>query len=241
MFGPSNPFDVWPDSPELADVLKAAAVLSGVDSIEIQKDTGANGLADVLRARLDAFDQTLHVNIQKRDLDLFLLQVNTAYAALYAVERIQRVLSQHEEQSNTPGSTTGTPTQIGSKDMGQTRTLLSIIFRWGTDLLLSRVLPSLPNKLSPRLPPGAQIIDLTAAYEDYTLLSDSLTRLLKMLYPEGPQGRASQTFITVQIYTRCFTQILRPCICLGWLPKELRGDFPPLPDVKLYTARLLNR
>ena len=156
MFGPSNPFDVWPDSPELADVLKAAAVLSGVDSIEIQKDTGASGLADVLRARLDAFDQTLHANIQKRDLDLFLLQVNTAYAALYAVERIQRVLSQHEDRSNTLGSTTGTPMQIRSKDMGQKRTLLPIIFGWGTSLILSRVLSSLPNKLSLHLPLGAQ-------------------------------------------------------------------------------------
>lgn len=233
-------FDIWPETPELADILKAGAAISGTTETQDKAKT-VNGLVDVLRARLQTFDQLLHIDIQKRDLDLFTLQLNTAFASLYVLEHVQVELCRYENAPGTPEQTNATPPQIGTKDLGQMRTHLSIVFNWGTELLLSRVLPSLPNKRSPRLPPGAQIIDLTVAFEDYTLLSGILTRLLKLLYPDGPQGRTSQTFIAIQMLTHCFTLIVRPCICLGWLPNELRGDLPPLPDLIPYTTRLLNR
>ncbi|KAL5507792.1 hypothetical protein ACEPAH_5410 [Sanghuangporus vaninii] len=228
----------WPDTVRLATVLRAGSVISGSNSSE-NKAANPNGLADILHSRLEQFDTIIDDISRTRSLDLQSLQLDTAYASLYVLERVHSLLVEHEEQ-HSKDSAVSLP--IGSKDMAQIRTHISVVFNWGTELLTSRILPSLPDKPMrvPAIPPGAQIIDLTATHENYTLLFDIATRLLSIIFPEGPQGPSSTTFVAMTIWSRGFTDLLKTCIFLAWLPSDVRGDVSPVLDVKPYISSLLN-
>ncbi|KAH8118805.1 hypothetical protein DFH11DRAFT_1569390 [Phellopilus nigrolimitatus] len=230
----------WSSLEIITSVLKAGAIISGADATD-SKIANPNGLSDVLHARLALFDEIIDGVSRHRPLDLPSLKLDTAFASLYVLERVQAIIGENERSggSVSPAQKDTAPL-IGSRDMAQLRTHLSLVYNWGTELLLSRILPTLPNKRSSKLPPGAQIIDLTAAFEDYTLLFGMLNRLLAILFPDGAQGRTSQTFVAATILNRGFSDLLRPCICLGWLPSDLRGDLPPTPDLISYTMRLLS-
>ncbi|KAI5118985.1 hypothetical protein M0805_001124 [Coniferiporia weirii] len=230
----------WPESCTLSIVLSGGSIISGTNANDIKV---SNDLSDVLRSRLEKFDELIDGVTRHRAPDLESLKLDTAFASLYVLERVHAALQQDEDEAKARASHEkgeATPPLIGSRDMAQLRTHLAVVYNWGTVLLLLRILPTLPNKRSPRLPPGAQIIDLTAAFEDYTLLSGMLNRLLYMLFPDGVQGRVAATFVAMLVLSRSFSDLLRPCICLAWLPNELRGDLPPAGDLKSYTMRLLN-
>ncbi|KAL5529962.1 hypothetical protein ACEPAF_6219 [Sanghuangporus sanghuang] len=228
----------WPDTVPLATVLRAGSVISGSNSSE-NKAANPNGLADILHSRLEQFDTIIDDVSRTRSLDLQSLQLDTACASLYVLERVHSLLVEHEAQ-HSKDSAVSLP--IGSKDMAQIRTHTSVVFNWGTELLMSRILPSLPDKpmLVPAIPPGAQIIDLTATHENYTLLLDIASRLLSIILPEGPQSPSSTTFVAMIIWSRGFTDLLKTCIFLAWLPSDVRGDVSPVLDVKPYISSLLN-
>ncbi|THH05707.1 hypothetical protein EW145_g4599 [Phellinidium pouzarii] len=235
----------WPKSAALPTVLTAGAVISGTDASE-NKIPNSSNLSGVLHARLEKIDTLLDGVARERPIDLASLKLDTAFASLYVLERVHAALyHQHQVETASKADTSDAkgsvgPPLIGSRDMAQLRTHLSVVYNWGTELLLARILPTLPNKRSPRLPPGAQIIDLTASFEDYTLLFGILARLLSILFPDGVQGNISTTFVAMILLNRNFGDLLRPCLCLGWLPNELRGDLPSAVDIRPYMSRLLN-
>ncbi|KAL5527881.1 hypothetical protein ACEPAG_6682 [Sanghuangporus baumii] len=228
----------WPDTVPLAIALKSGSVISGSNSSE-NKAANPNGLADILRSRLEQFDTIIDDISRTRSLDLQSLQLDTAYASLYVLERVHSLLVEHEAQHSKDSAV---PLPIGSKDMSQIRTHISVVFNWGTELLTSRILPSLPDKPMrvPAIPPGAQIIDLTATHENYTLLFNITSRLLGIILPEGPQSPSSTTFVATTIWSRGFTDLLKTCIFLAWLPSDVRGDVSPILDIKSYISALLD-
>jgi hypothetical protein len=77
---------------------------------------------------------------------------------------------------------------------------------------------------------GPKIIDLTTTPEDYRQLSSFLVRILALLLPDGLHGRLPQTLITTTLLDRHLTDILKPCIALGWLPKSLSSEGTPTLD-----------
>lgn len=231
----------WPASVDLSTLLKAGAVIAGTDTVDRDKLPNSRELQDILLARLQRFDEILSTTNVHRDLDEPSLKLHTANASLYVLERVQAIFSENEINPGTPDQINKLPPMIGTKDIGQLRTHTALFFKWGSELLLARVLPTLPNKRYPRLPPGAQIIDLTTSFEDYIQTCNFLNRVFLMIFPDGPQGRLSQTLIALSLLNRNVTDLLRPCICLGWLPDELRGDLPPAIALKAYSLRLLAR
>ncbi|KAJ3722990.1 armadillo-type protein [Lentinula raphanica] len=159
------------------------------------------------------------------------VQLKTADEALVVVEKVQGLL-------NADTSTTGAPL-LGTRDLGQLRTLLSITFRWGVDPLLAHITASWPSTSSSAIP-SAKFIDLTSTPEDYHHLSNIVTRQLSLIFPRGIHGNMSRSLITEVIIQRHISAILKPAIALGWLPKSLAVDsMAPLDDVRPLIMRLM--
>ena len=221
----------WSETASLSQILKAESLLNG-DKSE-KKTTNPSGFVDILLTRLRKFDELIDGTERYRDLDLENLKIDTAFASLYVLERVHNILSEHD-------TNTSAAPLIGTKDMAQLRTTLSVVYGWGTELLLKRILGSLPNKSPPRVPPGAQIIDLTSTHENYELLLNIINRLLVIVFPdEGSQSKT--TFVTASILSRDFSNLLRSCICLAWLPKGVDNGVPNAGSLKPYVERLLSR
>jgi hypothetical protein len=171
------------------------------------------------------------------------VQLTTATEALSVVRRAQNILGANaldEGQANTP-DVSRQPLLIGTRDLAEIRTLLSIIFKWGVDPLMAKVVSAWPTKKSSE---GPRIIDLTSSSEDYSLLSSMASNLMDLLFPgdvADPRVRMPETLITVSILNRHLTDLLRPCITLGWLPRSLASDSrPPLDAIRPRIMRLLN-
>lgn len=234
--GPSNsttetePSDTW----TLQDVLKAGSIIAGTEAGE--KATNATTLDEILRQRLAKFEGIVAHGLKLADLDLAELELLTAKESVWVIERVQTALLESQPPSESrasPSSPADTsqqaaPPLLGQRDLAQVRIHLSIAFKWGTELLLNRILPTLPNKRSPKLPPGAQYVDLTTACEDYMSLWQMLSRLFNIVSVDGLEGtrQLSNTVVVTTLVNRHVTDLLRPMICLGWLPDELRGDLP---------------
>lgn len=167
------------------------------------------------------------------------IQLITAIEALSVVGRVQRILSADilNEPPDDALNASGQPLLIGTRDLGQLRILLSIVFKWGIDPLMARVLSAWPSKTTSH---GPRIIDLTTASEDYTLLSSMSTHLMDLLFPGDPSLRLPETLITVSILNRHLTDLLKPCITLGWLPRSLASPSRrPLDAIRPRVMRLL--
>jgi hypothetical protein len=161
-------------------------------------------------------------------------QFITAREALSVICRVQNVLGGADTDAT---GTTDIPL-IGTRDLGEIRTLLSVVFKWGVEPLLSKVVLAWPSR---RAPSGPRIIDLTTSAEDYELLSSFVADLMILLFPRGLQGGISQTLITTTVLERHATDILRPCITLGWVPKSIASESrPPLDTARSFTMRLLS-
>src|ERR1700729_2723542 len=115
------------------------------------------------------------------------LQLETAQEALFVVERVQQILtadssstsstSEGQNQETTNGAPPEGAPVIGTRDLAQLRTLLSIAFKWGVEPLLVLVASTWSSKPSLTVPPGPKVIDLTTTPEDYRRLSSLLVRL----------------------------------------------------------------
>ncbi|KAI6047223.1 hypothetical protein EDC04DRAFT_2622339 [Pisolithus marmoratus] len=221
---------------QVSDILRAASHL--LDS-EAGQD---RNLKSVLNARLDNFyvslnkDRPVLVRVTVEDLRL-----ETAQCALETIEQVNNsldadvsasaatVLRDQNVQDDKP--------VVGTRDALQLRTLLSIVFRWGIDPLLTRVSQAWPGN-TPRLA-GTSIVELGTP-QDYHSLSSLLLRLSAVLLPCGPRGRLSQTLITTTILDRFLADFMRASITLGWLPKSLSSaDTPAIDDLRPVVLRLL--
>lgn len=210
----------------------SGALADGACLIDSTRSAAPPDLRSALLIRLSQYYARLgSVVVIDNTKTLEEVELITAKEALSVVGRVQQVLGVEDE------TTFDQAPVIGTRDLAELRTLLSIIFKWGVDPLLSALTSAWPSQT---LGGGPRIIDLTAAPEDYGLLSDFVSALMTLIFPFGSQGQLPQTLITTTILHRHVADLLRPCIALGWLPKSLASDSTPtLDSIRPLTMRLL--
>jgi hypothetical protein len=219
-------------------LLRAAAYLVVSTKLEAAQDLKA-----VLISRLTQFYSELGrpgIDIPHESLEE--LQMQTAKEALFVVDKIQQVLhASLEERDDEIEASGGEALTVGARDLSHIRTLLSVAFKWGIDPLLNRVVSNWPSKPSSRQQGQSTIIDLTRSPEDFNDLCTLTRQLLFLVLPAGYQGPLSQTFIANSLLSRHDTDLLKPCITLGWLPKALSSEsMPTQDDLRPFVMRLLS-
>ena len=163
------------------------------------------------------------------------MQILTAKEALSVVQKVHHVLDIEDATTN------GTPDQvpsIGTRDLAQLRTLLSLIFKWGIEPLFNQVALALPviNTANTK----AKIVDVSQGSDGYRFLSEFVTSVFLLIFPRGVQGQISQTLITTSILSRHVSDLLNPSITLGWLPEPLSSSsFPIMHEMRVFVIHLL--
>ncbi|KAH0587531.1 hypothetical protein H2248_006313 [Termitomyces sp. 'cryptogamus'] len=189
-------------------------------------------LKTVLLRRLSNYYARLDDGREVRETSLEGIQLITAKEALAVVTRVQQIIGIEEQ----PG--VDQPPLIGTRDLKELSTLLSIVFRWGIDPLYAKVALTWPETSVTKT---QKIIELTAPAEEYASLFSLTSDLLRLVFPDGFQGRVPQTLITTTILEKHSMDILKPCIMLGWLPRSLASDSRPVFDAaRPMTMRFLN-
>jgi hypothetical protein len=199
-------------------------------------------LNSVLNARLRQYYSDLGVREADYDkTDLSAVQLQTAKEALFVVRQVHNAL-ELAEQNQPEKATIQTETPIlGTRDASHLRTLISIVFKWGTDALLGRVVLNLATSSSQKSQAFASIIDLTRGPEDYKELCDLTFQLLSVVLPSGYRGPLSPDFVASTLLARHLSDLLKPCIVLGWLPNTLSSaSFPVQDNIRPLTMRLLS-
>jgi hypothetical protein len=215
--------------------LLRVALTNGAYLVDSSPEASLLDLKSVLANRLSRYYDRRGSRSISESLTLEEVQLITAREALSVVGEVQCILG----DTNTDTKTTDNPL-IGTRDLGELRTLLSIVFKWGVDPLLSKVVLSWPSKAVSPENTGPRIIDLTPSAEDYELLSSLVSKLMNLLFPGDPSDGISQTLITTTILDRHAIDLLKPCITLGWVPKYLASHSRPSLDVaRTFTLRLL--
>ena len=222
----------------LDPIFRAAAHLVGKST---PTNNANENLESVLSARLSRYYTergVLEVNYDKTDLSA--VQLQTAKEALFVARQVHDALVLTE--ANQPEKAT-MQTEIpvcGTRDVSHLRTLISIVFKWGTDPLLDRVIPNWTSPSSSKAQRSASVVDLTRGPEEYKELCDLTYRLLSIVLPSGHRGQLSQSFVVNIMLTRHLSDVLKPCITLGWLPKVLSTPSTPVQDdIRPLTMRLL--
>ena len=230
------PFDrdllPWPPNPDIRAILSAGSIITA--SPDTSDSGRSTNLPDVLLSRLERFDTILAEPASKQDArtrsgDLSSLKVSTAFASFFVLRCVDDALKQQEASGGEQEPL------LGTRDLAQLRTHLALVFAYGVNELLQRILPIFPKKPSKaRIPPGAQVIDLTAAHEDLSQLSELLVLLLRMCRNEPTseeRGKEMSTSFVMKIMVaRELSSLVRACICMGWLPNDLRGDLSAAVD-----------
>ncbi|KAL4265069.1 Tango6 family protein [Pleurotus pulmonarius] len=214
-------------SSKLSVLLDAGSVL-----VESQTPSQSN-LKTVLQSRLVRYHQRRGAQTTT-DASSSLEKVEraTALAALDVVEGVQHIIGAEGDPDDIPA--------IGTRDLAQLRTLISIVIKWGIDPLLAKLKSSWPAKAFQASAPSPRIVEVSNVAEDFALLSSMTLRFMGLLFPSGPQSPLPQTLITTTILNRHVGQILSPCIALGWLPKSLNsGEVVAVDALRPLTMRLL--
>ncbi|KAG2128313.1 uncharacterized protein EDB93DRAFT_1109074 [Suillus bovinus] len=202
---------------ELANVLRSGSFLLDTSG------TTERDLKNVLVRRLTQYHQAFESSGPSGSFDTVEdAQLETAQCALHVVERVQSLLNLPDLLQE--GGLKSAPA-IGTRDLGTLRTLMSLIFRWGTEMLYTRLTPLLSSKPISGTP---KIIDLTNTPADYATLSDLLLRLMGLLFPNGPNSTPPQTLISSTLLSSHAVDLLRPSMALGWLPSEPVESLRPL-------------
>ena len=213
----------------LNDLFQAAAILTGPSGSS--PEARPSDLNGILRQRLTDYANILGKDAFKDDVDLETLQHHTALEALFLLELIHNRLQAPE----CPGSATGTVTStrsaseinqplVGTRDIGLIRTLLSILFKWAVEPLLQRIVAAIPSTSTSKAIARASIIDLTGLPHDFSAISSVASRLLALVLPRGPGAPIAQSAVTAELVNRQLSDLVVPCIVVGWLPKSLASD-----------------
>ncbi|KAL1755246.1 hypothetical protein FB107DRAFT_213966 [Schizophyllum commune] len=156
------------------------------------------------------------------------VQRATGSSALRVIELVQQILD----------SSTTDDAVIGTRDIGHLRTLISIVFKWGTEPLLAEVMPLWPSKSS-KGRSGVQ--DISSAVNAYSQLATITSKLLSLVFPRGMEGKVAETAITTTLIHRHLVDLLKPCVTLGWLPGSIATPATPVQDnVRPLVMRLLH-
>jgi hypothetical protein len=154
------------------------------------------------------------------------VELATATEALSIVESADAILRSDADIS------------LGTRDWRTLRTLISLIFKWGTEPLLASVCEiwiAGTNDMKAR-----RIVEVDTKVKDYQLLSQFTTRIMTLLFPNGLKDTLSQTLIGTGIAERHILDLLRSSLTLGWLPKALSTSSLPVVDhLRPFTMRLL--
>ncbi|KAG7449381.1 uncharacterized protein BT62DRAFT_964531, partial [Guyanagaster necrorhizus] len=153
----------------------------------------------------------------------------TAEEALSVVGCVQRIVGGQNGKEDIP--------LIGTRDMAEIRTLLSIVFKWGVEPLLSRLIVTLPT------PSTSKRVQIASEHrlKDYEHLCKLIRGIFVLLFPSGVQSRIPQTLITTTVLNRHVADVLKPAIVLGWLPKSLATEYIlPYDSVRPLAIRLLS-
>jgi hypothetical protein len=232
---------------ELSRCLAAGSLLT-----HTEKGGPASNLRAVLLTRLARYRAQRGLpECDYDDLSLEQAQEETAQEALSVVESVQRILDYQDTSdrmrpaasnvSESPQSKEDEPGEvplIGTRDISQLRTLLSVVFKWGTEPLLARVQVVWPTRGSIA---RSKLLNVDDVPQSYTKLTTMTRRLLSLLFPRGVHGTISQTLITSTLLNRHITDILRPGIALGWVPKALSTEsFPAMDDLRPFIMRLMS-
>jgi hypothetical protein len=123
--------------------------------------------------------------------------------------------------------------------------MLSIVFKWGSDPLLESVLAATPGGGGQSaIPSGAQIIDLTSSTDDFVQVSRIASRVLAIALdlPKDGGAEGTSTFIVSTLLNRHATDVLKPAVCLAWMPDRLKNNFPKTGlDLRQRALNLLSR
>lgn len=220
---------------ELTRYLAAGSLL-----IHGEKGGPAPNLRVVLLARLAQYRvQRGLPECDFSDFSLEQVQEETAQEALSVVEGVQRILDL--DTGDVTQSKEGEPGEvplIGTRDISQLRTLLSIVFKWGTEPLLAHVQVVWPARGSTA---PSKLLEVDGAPRCYAKLTTMTRRLLSLLFPRDVHGTVPQTLITSTLLNRHITDLLRPGIALGWVPKALSTEsFPVVDDLRPLIMRLMS-
>jgi len=213
----------------------SAAFLNALALLETSsKTTSSQNIEGTLKNRLVAYYnqrndqnalQTLDKITSREEIELL-----TGREALSVLQRLQKIMDvQYDE------STQGSPL-ISTKDLAKLGTLLSLTFKWGIERLYTQVVQSGSFREKSR----PVTVDTSVIDYDYHLLSDLVSSLLLLVFPEGAQGRISQTLITTTILAKHVTDLVLPSIALGWLPVNVStSSMPVVHAFRPFVTRLL--
>ncbi len=161
----------------------------------------------------------------------------------YALEDLQRLTAKEaldtvlEIQAVEQGSSSKTDYALGARDLAQLRTLVSIIFRWGTEPLLTSCLLVWP----PAVAAGQKIIDYESISGRYKSLVGFAVSLMSILLPNGPGGSFANTHVAAILTNRYLVDLLKICLALGWLPTSLAiGSIVAHDPLRPVTLRLVS-
>jgi hypothetical protein len=218
----------------------SALLLAGSYLLDTSRPKPAPDLKAVLLSRLDRY--YAHLGQQPKTSSsnsLEDVQLETAKEAFNIVDLAHEHFRAAPDADQS-GKTGTTPPALGTRDVAELRTLLSITFKWGIEPLFIHVSSAWTGNSTPTVCGGPQI-DLSATPEAYRSLSSTLARLLGILFPRDEHTHISQTIVTKILLDRHMPDLLGPCIALGWLPKSLASELMPTVDeIRPLVIQLLN-
>lgn len=223
----------------LDPILRAAAHLVNKSTLTSNANENLNS---VLSARLSKYYAERGVpEVDYDKTDLSAVQLQTAKEALFVVRQVHNALILTEANQPEKATMQTEIPALGTRDVSNLRTLISIVFKWGTDALLDRVVPNWTTAPLSKTQAHPTVIDLTRGPEDYKELCDITHQLLSVVLPSDHRSQLSQSFVANILLTRHLSDILKLCITLGWLPKALSASsFPVQDDIRPLTMRLLS-
>ncbi|KAI0092021.1 hypothetical protein BDY19DRAFT_983564 [Irpex rosettiformis] len=224
-------------SDHLKSLIEGAALLAGSSRSE-----GASNMEDVLRSRLAQY--YTFANRQDNPSPLHTLddvQATTARESLRVLEQIQLHLVGNLHAEQRPENA-AEQELLGTRDLGYIRTLLSLVFQWAVGPWLGRVCASIPTTTpSARRHIEVRVIDLTTVPEDFQHLKDTIFRLFHLILPTGIHGPPNATILSSVILDKYLSDLLKPSLVLGWLPKSLASEsVSPINNLRPMVVRLMH-
>jgi len=197
----------------------------------------SHNISSVLKKRLLAYyhcrnddDSMRHLESISSGDELELLTAQEALSVLQTVQAIVdlKVDDGHEE-----------PPLLGTRDLAKLRTLSSVAVKWGLVPLFTQV-SKFWTESSNEVKISDNALDMAPYDESYRRLSELTTTFLCLVFPDGAQGRISQTLITSLIISRHISDLLLPTVALGWLPESMsRSSMPVIHAFRPLVVRLM--
>ncbi|KAF6762641.1 hypothetical protein DFP72DRAFT_876446 [Ephemerocybe angulata] len=220
--------------PDLRDALIPLLESSShlLESKKGEDASAASNLQSLLQERLQNYYSHEGIEPTVSISSLQGAQLATAKEALSALERIEKVLLLDDTTDATQKPL------LGTRDLAQIRTLISLVFKWGTEPLLKSMNDTWKVDEKGK---GRRIIEADVEDESYATVSNIVTRVMTILFPQGVKGNMSPTVISSTLTNRHLVDILRCSIPLGWLPPSLSTPaMPTIDHLRPFTMRLLS-